>query len=82
MTTKVQDFLRDHWAICLAILGFAVAWGANTAQLASLGMTSARMEAKLDNFTERVTTATADNKHNAGDIADLRDRLRTVEARR
>lgn len=89
MTEKSSEFFRVHWPAVVAILAAAVAWGTNTAQVASLNEGQRRMvktqevvATKLDSILEGVAETKVTGRYAKEELLDLRSRVHALEARR
>jgi len=89
MTARINDFVRAWWPVAIAIAALCAAWGATTMQIAALGTGQERMLAKQDQFAqdlrrigEAIAADHARGQFNTEAIAELRARVRDLEARR
>ncbi len=86
---KVGSFLQAYWPVIVGGVMIAVAWGANTAQIGWVADGNKAILAKLDKLSDQqatfqatVAAAKATETSLADNVSDLRDRMRSLEARR
>lgn len=82
MSERVSEFFQKNWAIIVTVVAVAAAWGTSTAQIAGIADTNKTILSKLDTVAERSVTSAADISNAKTDIADLRNRVHVLEARR
>ena len=80
--TGLDALVRNYWPVLAALVAVAVAWGVSTAQIASVGSAVSRLDGKIDVFTDQVAGVKASSQYNDREIADLRDRVWKLEAKR
>lgn len=86
---KLGAFLQTYWPVIVGGVMIAVAWGANTAQIGAIADGNKAIIVKLDRLSDQqsafqaaVAATQATAQALAQSVGDLRERLRTLEARR
>lgn len=89
VTDKIGEFARTYWPVIVGAVMVATAWGANTAQIGWVAEGNKAILAKLDKLSDQqstfqtsVATTQALEQWNSRSVADLNERMRTLEARR
>lgn len=82
MSKKLQGFVQAYWPIALFIAGAIAGWATLVAQNATVVSTTVRLEAKIDLVVPQVAATQATEQANVSSIADLRQRMLQLEARR
>lgn len=81
MVDKMGEFARSYWLPIAGALLLAAAWGTSTAQIAAIGTSQDKMTVKLDGITASVASLQTSTQYTNQDIAELRSRMRLLEAR-